>query len=536
MPHFSDSIRRLTLFVAVLSVLSAVSSWHARNATAAPTSQAEIEVLLAKASLLFHSKKEAECLRVLDTVLSKDESNKNALELKALVFKSQNNDDKAAETYLKLIEVTPREKAPPYHFELATVLFKQKKFDEAEKHYTISARKYFNKGTSHFFAGMANTNQKDWVRASKNFGAALLYADASQMKPVARYYLATAQAQTGKSTAAIRNYVRTAFDIKEAGNDSPMAAQFPGLKKNAIETLRTFNQEQFFATATYMQQWDNNVTLMPYTVTTGQQASGKQSLKSVISAVFGYTSSPTKKFQFIPSNTIYTNYNYNYESREMNFFSDTPSFYLFYKPYNRLASGIKIEGTYNMKRQLSVTDGSYKYRPYSFVGDIGPLLRYEALPTVNLGLEVTYKPKRYYRESKEGEDRRTGRGIYTKFSTEFNSEYYWLTPTVTLTFEWDDTLGTSYRSRSYGLNLSNPIDFTDKLTLTPSLDVLSTDYYKVIPNRTELLFTAKTAATYDVNSEWSLLGEASFARNNSTNSASFTYTRAVASLGASYSF
>ncbi|HRK01782.1 MAG TPA: hypothetical protein PLH57_03895 [Oligoflexia bacterium] len=530
MLQFFTSIQRIALILGIFQITLTSS------VQGAPIQQGEVEVLQAKAAILFHSKKESECLKVIDSILEADNTNKNALELRALVFKSQNKNDLAAETYLKLIEITPPEKAAPYHFELGAIRFKQKQLDEAKKHFTASARRGFNKGTSHFFAGMADTSQKNWTSASKNFAASLLYPDAEPMRPVSRFYLATAHAQAGKSTAAIRNYVRTAFDVSESSKKTPGVSQHGDLKKNAVDALKSFNQEQYFVTGTYLQQWDNNVTLMPYTVTTGQQATGKRTLKSIVSVVAGYSSSPTKKFQFVPSNTVYTNYNYNYKSREMNFFSDTPSFYLFYKPYNRFSTGIKAEGTYNMKRQLSTADGSYKYRPYSMTGDFGPLLRYEALPSLNLGYEISYKPKRYYRESKEGEDRRSGRGLYTRFTTEFNSEIEWLTPNVALTFEWDDTLGTSYRSRSYGMNITNPISFTDELTVTPGFDLLSTDYYRAVPTRTELLFTVKSSGQYSLGSNLNLLADISFTRNNSTQSATFTYTRLVASTGLSYSF
>jgi hypothetical protein len=156
---------------------------------------------------------------------------------------------------------------------------------------------------------------------------------------------------------------------------------------------------------------------------------------------------------------------------------------------------------------------------------------------VALAAEVTWRPKKFYLDPTDGDTRRSGGGLFAKLSSELVSESQWIAPLVYVSYEWDHTAGKDYRMTAWGAGISNPVQYNDKLTLSPTLDVVSYDYNETSnPARDDFYLAARVAASYMIDANWSGVGDLGYTINESTNSTSFKYNRFVVSAGASYVF
>lgn len=507
------------------------------NAFAIPNN-GELEVMQTQATLAFHSKQFQQAREHIKSILNSDPNNISALELLALVEKENKNDQEAAKAYLKLIKAGTKEKKPAYAFELGSIRYNQKKINEAKKYFEYSAHYKFNPGVSHFFLGLIDFNEKNFKLARNHFSAALTYSDAQAMEPISRYYLASSYAQIGKSDDAIHNYYEVTNIVAENKNYSndKMTAE---LRRNALKELSALDKQQLFLNATLQAQWDSNVQTNPSEVDNPVARSNQRSLKNVLSAVAGYSSSPTKKIQVAPSFKFYTNYNYNQYARDYNFVTTSGTVYTMFRPYARLAAGLKTEGTFSMKNNLKSTDSreTLRYEKYSLTGDIGPVVKFELTPKVRLSFELTWRPKNFYTDPENGDTRRSGHGIFSRISSDFITDYEEVNPTVYLSYEWDNPIGKTYRVRTFGLGASNPIALHEKFTLTPYLDILFSDYYETLaPKRDDTNVSFRLVGSYAVNEKWNLLADAAYVLNDSSDSTSYKYNRFMGSLGASYNF
>jgi hypothetical protein len=270
--------------------------------------------------------------------------------------------------------------------------------------------------------------------------------------------------------------------------------------------------------------------------------SAQKSMNTVVTATFGYSTSPANSIQLIPSYNFYTNYNFNYLARDFNFMAHSPSLYVLYKPAARFSVGGKAQGTFVMKNDLAPGEDAsrVKYRPFSLVGDIGPVAKYEVSPRLALAAEVYFRPKDYYQDPSGGDSRRSGQGIYAKLSGDLSTGLSWLNLLPYVSFEWDYPEGLLFRSYNYGGGIGDPIQLTDKFILTPYLDLLGSNYYAAVPpafvKRDDFKFTSRLSALYTINSKWTALADLTYINNDSSIDTSYKYNRLLVSGGATYSF
>ena len=522
------------------------------NIWAAVSASADLEVLQANATLQFHSKQTSECLATLKKILDKDPKNVSALELQALTQRQLQQDEEAAKTYEHLLETKAIDKFPAYHFELGSIRYKQKNFAEAKSHFLNAALHQFNPGMSHFFMGVIDFNNKSWRNARNNLAEALTYSDANTMRPITKYYLANTYAQMGKSDAAIRNYgdaygaaapkqtaTTTTSTTEAATTEAPAAGSqmFSDIRKNSIKELRAMDRGNRFLNLSLLSQWDSNVQTNPSDVErNAEEMSGQRTSKGVLSASIGFSTSPTRLFQVTPSYRFFTNYNFNYQTKDFNFMSQTPSLYVMVRPYARFSAGLKAEGTLSMKNFNGTQVSGVSYRKYSQSAEIGPIAKYEVSPTIGLTAEVVWRPKTFFLDPISGDSRRSGHGIFSKLTADFATPLPWISPNAYVSHEWDNTYGKDYRAYTYSLGVANPLSFTEKFTLTPTLDVNYAHYYETVPGRDDVLMSLRVMFNYVFNSHWSGLADLGYTLNESSISATYKYNRVVVSAGASYTF
>lgn len=511
---------------------------HWANAAVSPEGMAELA--LTQATIDYQSGNYGECQSRIKGLLKSNPGNLAALELLALTYRQTKDDKAALRTYEALYNIGGPSKTPAYAFELASIHYKEKRFDEARKYFNVAATANFNGGTSHFYLGLMEFDAKSWKNARHHLTASLTYNDGKTMAPITRYYLASAYAQLGKSDAAIHNYHEAESEIgsAERASNSGIDSTLEGVRKNALKELKSLDKDQRFVNVTLLNQFDSNVQTNPSEVQNPTAQSSQRSLKQVVSASAGYSSSPTRDLQVTPVFNFFTNYNDHYLARDYNFMSFTPSIYALYKPYAKLSAGLKADGTFSMKNTLDVEQSraDLKYRPFSLTGNVGPVVKYELTPRVILGFETYWRPKRFYTDPADGELRRSGGGLFIKTSAEFVTPFWFLNPLAYLSYEWDRTSGKEYRMYAFGGGLSNPLPLTERLTLTASFDIVSTDFNETLPKRDDLNIATRILGSYSINEHWAAIADASYTANNSTISTSYKYNRWVGSAGASYTF
>lgn len=506
----------------------------------AATDSGQIEVLQAQATMQYHAKDYKQCLSILDKVLVADPKNFSALELAALSHKQLKNDDAAEKIYKHLIKIAPKDRRAPYYFDLAMIQYRKKDTKQAHKNFNRAVFGNFNAGTALFYMGMIDANNKKWRDARNNLSASLTYSDAKQFEPVTRYYLATAYSQIGNTTSAIQHYreAQAVIDEKEKSGSKPDATSTE-IRKNILKELQNFDKGSMQLGLSLMSQWDSNVQTNPVSATDPLTNSSKKSAKAVLGVSASGTTSPARMLQGSASYRYFTNYNTHHLARDYNFMSHTGTLIGMVNPGGRFSAGLKSELIFTMKNNLLTEDSrrELKYRPFNTNFDIGPVAKYEVTPRINVSGEVFYRPKWFYLDPASGDSRRTGAGIFSRLSAEFQSPFTFINPLAYASFEWDHPRGKTYRVYAWGGGVSNPVYVTDKLTVTPSLDFVISDYYaEKAQKRDDDYMAYKLAGMYMLNSNWSALADVTFMDNTSSIAASYTYSRITASLGASYAF
>ena len=543
-PAARNAAYKSASFAFLLLAISVVLAISAQPVLAI-SSSSQNEVLQARATLKYHEKDYAGTLELLKQLLAKDPGNISALELQALSERGLQDDQGALRTYRQLLKLADDDKKAPYDFEFAMLLFRHQRPRASRIYFENAANGNFNAGTSRFFMGLIDFKNKEWEAARENFAAALTYPDAKTLTAVSRYYLASAFAQLGKSDDAIRNYylAKQTVDSNEATAwhlrpDAGVDSLSGDIRNNALKELKNLDRGNHFATLSLISQWDSNVQANPSDAPNPVPQSQQRSLKAVVSAMAGLSTSPTRNFQIVPSLRFFTNYNLNLFARSFDFISATPSLLMMYRPYARFSMGMKGEMTYTMQDQIQVgsATATTSYAGYSFTGDVGPLARYELTPTINMTAEISWRPKKFYLDASSGDTRRTGQGGLARISAEHTGGNLF-NPLAYLTYEFDSPVGTTYQFNAIGGGVANSMQLHPKLSITETLDLTSTDYYATVnPERKDFMISVRLSAHYSLSPHWSALVDAGYLRNGSTVPATFQYNRIVASAGATYSF
>lgn len=498
----------------------------------------EQEVLHTRALLDYHSKKYSVAKAKLNKILTANPKSVQALELLALVQKESKEDRQALDTYYKLIAAVAKAKQAPYRFEAGLLEYQLKNYAAAENHLWESAKNGFNPGTSFFFLGLMDFEKQDFKAAMHHFSAALDYKDAEAMKTMSQYYLSLAYSRQGKVDAAVRGYHKTAITVPDVKNDALQKAA-RDLRRNALNELKSFDHHQWMASVTLLGQWDGNVQTNPSDTYNPLASSMQRSWKNAVNLTMGYATSPVRMFQFMPSYRMYTNYNYNTQARDFNFFTHSAGFYLLYKPYNPISVGIKSDATYTMKNNIP-TGASYNkidFRSFSLVADIGLVGRWAFSPRTMFVIEAVGRPKRYYTDPATGVTRRTGSGSLVKVMYDHVSGNRWWNPNGTVSFEWDNTEGKNYMMHAFGASVGDTVDVINKLTATQSFEYLGTSFFKTTnPQRSDEYFAMRTMFAYSFTSSLSAMTDFMYVINDSTIPSIYKYRRILSSVGLTYTF
>lgn len=525
----------------IFSVIAVGLLGHASVATAELENQLEPEYALAV--LDYNAKDFPSALKLLNELQKKAPAAVEILELKAITLKAMKNEKDAANTYRDLVQLKTKEgkdkkEIAPYAFELGVIRYNEKNWKQAEQYLNYSAKNGFNVEVSRFYLGLVQIQTEDWKKAEANLSETVK-SDLDELKPAAYYYLSQVYFKLGAaadgfgSLMSAKSTAQKYIDRDDVAPESKKMAE--QVKAAADATLAPFDKAQRFGTFSLLVGYDSNVLLIPSDSASSSSASGKSTMKSMVSAGYGYASSPLAKLQYVPSVRFNFNKNFNGESSTGEFADTTFSLYLTRDALAPFSYGLKSEATFVFQNQTD-TSGSKKYHLYDNTILFAPYAKWDSSKTWTYAAEIGYRIAKYAGEDSVTQSlRRSGHGLLAKVSAQNKTNRRYFNPTYTLKAEFNSTEGTEYANTLYGVQLINTMRF-GKVDFSQVLEIDKTGYGDSSTDRKDTLFVLSLLASKKIGPRWALLFSGDYSTNSSSDSSTYGYNRYTANVGVGYNF
>ena len=514
------------------------------GAIATPVSPIRAEMIkaheprYAQAVLAYNSRKYQESLKILDQLLKEAPGLVEFLELKALALKSAKNDEESAKTYAALILAKTQARAKPseiapYYFELGVIQFRTKKTQAAQANFQFALKQGFNETASHFFLGMMAFQGANYSGAIVHFEE-VAHSGVADLRGPALFYLGQSYLKISDSSRALASFSEARV-VTEGAKDEVGKA----IHAACLQVLSPLDQSKKFASIALSLSYDSNVQALPNSLD-GTQAINKGSFKNLLQAGYGYMSSPTRNYQWVPNYRLLYNYNYNRESREGEFLNQYFSLYLNRRPLERSAYGFKADTSITFQNQFNDnTLTSATYRLFSVTGGLGAYYRTELTKKVTVYADLTASPQHFFIDSSvtNPKDKRTGMAYSARLNLSHVSLGKLLNPSLHFAYLEQATSGTEFFSRGISAYLSNGLIFSDRLRGSLTLGFTPT-FYTRRPDgiRLDRNYSVSGETAWQINPKWSWVSDFSISYNQSNITAVYEYRRWTLSSGLSYSF
>ncbi|NDF15583.1 hypothetical protein EB061_09725 [bacterium] len=492
----------------------------------------------AQAVLAYNSRKYEESLKILNQLLKESPGLVEFLELKALALKSAKNDEESAKTYAALIVSKTQAKAKPseiapYYFELGVIQFRGKKTQAAAANFEYFLAKGFNEIASRFFLGMIAFQGAMYSKAINHFEE-VARSGVADLRGPALFYLGQSYLKISDSSRALAS-----FSEARAWTEGSKEEVAKAIHTACMQILAPLDQSKKFASIALSLSYDSNVQALPNSLD-GTLAINKGSLKSLLQAGYGYMSSPTRDFQWVPNYRLLYNYNHNRDTKEAEFLNQYFSLYLNRRPLERSAYGFKADTSVTFQNQFNDnTLTSATYRIFSLTGGLGAYYRTEVSKRITLYAEIGGGPQHYFIDSNltDAKDKRSGMGYAARLSLTHVSLGRFLNPSLNLLFNEQSTSGTEFFSRGVAAYLANGMIFNDRFRGSLNLGYAPT-YYTRRPSGTRIdhNYSFSAEASWQLNPKWSWINDFSISYNDSNVPEIYEYRRWTLSSGLSYSF
>jgi Tfp pilus assembly protein PilF len=488
-----------------------------------------LEPMYSEAVLAYNRKNMDEAIRVLDELLKLAPDHVQALELKALSLKSKGDDKRSLQTYARLAKLKPPADRGPYLFEMGVIHNRQKNAAQAKLNFEKALALGFNAETSRLFLGLIAFNSGDMKEASDQLRH-VAGSSSAELRLVGLYYLGLIGFKTGQPSIAT-SQVADALELALTLPDSAIAKD---IRSGAEKMLQPFSRSQWFATLTSLGQYDSNVSQVPTISAFPLGGSGQPTAKLSVIGGLGWMTAPMSTIQWVPSYRFSYNRNFASAARGYEFFINTASMFLNYRPLARTTGGLKLEGNFAFQNQLlSATDASsgYVFRKFSLGGDLGPYVRHQLGSQSRVELELLFRPQRYY-----GSPSLSGSSVLSRLSYRGEPIHALLNPGVSASFESRGAESADFRFRAYSLGLANLMRLKGLNTVTASVDLTLTSYPEASASRSDRTIGPRLSWLKVLTPKWSLLADLSLTWNKSTIPESYSYNRLQAGAGVSRSF
>jgi len=486
-----------------------------------------------EAILAYNGRKYKEAIRILDTITRRSPGHLASLEMLALLRKAEGDDKGSLTTYQKLLKAKPPEERGPYHFEVATLLFKKKNFDKARNFFTYALRRNFNEVACHFFLGLIDLGAKRFNSASNHFRA-VVGSGNHEYRVAAHYYLGVAQFQLGAGTEGTSEIL----EARDRARNFPKSALAQQVSKASIEALKPQEGSRWFGTFSAIGQIDSNVQLTPDSVP-DTQGSGKSSPKFTLSGSAGRMSSPLDTWQWAPSFTAVLNRNLNSQAAEAQFITSSLTLFLNYRPLAANNWGVKFSGSSTFQFLLDgVSDGSGAYAPFSYSGDIGPFLKFRLAPNWKLAFETGFRPQSFLTDETTGTAQRTGNSYFARTALRTDSGLNsWLKPELSVSGEYLNTNGVDFRGTNFAFDLSNTLRILGRDALSFGANLQLVNYPdRADGARADTTLGVRASYVMPISTTFAFLADINWSKNISTVPSLFSYSKFISGVGINVSF
>ncbi|MBS1958177.1 MAG: hypothetical protein JST80_01770 [Bdellovibrionales bacterium] len=481
----------------------------------------------AEAVIAYNRKQTQKTLEILDGLIKESPKNIEYLELKALTLKGTDQPEKSFEVYKRLYQVSQPKDRGPYAFELASVLDKEGRHEEAKKLFQKSIDLGFNVGAANLYLGLTNYNTNNFSDAERNFTVAA-NSGIQDIELIARYYLGITYFKLNNGPQAIQELVDVQRITKRRGKND--------LSKNIADAttkmLEPFSLGQWFGNVALLTQYDSNVQQLPSGVTNQVAGSNPSTMKMNFSGGGGYMSAPLDTIQWVAGYRATYNYNFNQGTKGFQYFTNNASLYFNYMTLARTSGGLKFESNFTFQNSLVDslnTNSGYQYQKYSFNGGGGAYFRHQLDRTWRLESEANLRSQTFYIDPNL-----SGTDYNLRVTVRNDATNRFLNPGFTATYETNATNGIEFYYGAWGLGISNAMNVGSQIVITQSIDYLSSNYSKSTLARKDKNYSFHIGMSKILSLKLSLLADLSYIKNSSTVDASYTYDRLMTSVGLGY--
>jgi tetratricopeptide (TPR) repeat protein len=487
----------------------------------------QVESTYSEAVLDYNRQQSDEALKLLDKVLAVQPNHVQSLELKALILKTDKKNSEALGVYVRLLKLKAGNDRGPYCFEIGEILNRMGRLSEAAAYFEASIKLKFNIEAAQLYLGIIYFNSGNPKKAEVNFKA-IEFHGLPEMKVVAHYYLGMIYLKWGYSYKGTQEL----YQAKEEAAGAPDNKTAKDTGDAADHVLDSYRKGTFFTSFTGLFQYDTNISSVPSTSGPQAEATNNATAQFKLSGGFGYISPSLDTIQFVPSYQASWNYNFNPQTKQFEFFTNSASLYLNYKPLAQTTGGLKTSGNFIFNNQptlASAPAGASVYSEYSFTGSIGPYIKSQITPELQVGWEFDVGPQDYFSAPLSGTD------YQTRFSAQMETRSIWLNPGAFVLLDNDSTTNYQYAFRSVGWELSDTFRPTIRDTVILALDFNTYSYYLSNPSRVDTTWNPRLSVLHSINDKWSILGDLGYTSNISSIPSTYAYTRFVVGAGISRS-
>jgi tetratricopeptide (TPR) repeat protein len=527
----------LGLGAGVFALLLAASPLHALVPP-------DVEPRYGAAVLAFHAKDYNGSVRMLDEVLSRYPKQTEATELKALALKGLGRNAEAISLFKELIAHSKSEDSADsaYRFELGTLYYRQKSWNEAQTYLGHAIARKFNVEAARYLMGTIEYLKKDYARAERHFQLAL-GEPGNALKGPAHLYLAELSNLTNDQANTIFHYYRAKQLASEQLSDPAADAEGKDLAKQVVASVDrivgTLDKPTLFGSLGILTGYDSNVLFTPADVASPSAGpSGRGSFRQFLTGELGYMTSPLQDFQFVPLYRASWNYNFNRSVAAGEFFLNDLSLLAAYKPLSKASFGVRLGAVGTFRYTTDPATGSQRYRTYNLIASVAPFVKLALGSRWSLIGSLSASPQRFFQDSETS-------ALYFKSGAAYSAEvvlrqdrgHTLVNPMFALRGNLRYTKGQEFRGRGLELEAGNVFYISDKTSLVGFANV-STQSFTERPDgsRFDTALSLGGELSYRIASQVSLFGNVEYVKNNSNVEIPYAFSRLLLNVGATYRF
>ncbi len=482
----------------------------------------------AEAIVAYHRKQTKEALKILDELIKDSPKNIEYLEMKALTLKGTGDEKSSLQVYQQLYEAKSDAERGPYAFEIASLLNKQNRFEEAKPYLEKAVELNFNAGVANLLLGIGNFNANRFTESQVNFDN-VAGVGIPEIELVAQYYKSLSFFKLYLSTRGVQEVLEARDMARVLLRKNPQNANGKNILDASEKMLEPFKKGQWFGNASFSTQYDSNIQQIPVGVANTQATNTSSTVKENILAGIGYMTAPANLVQIVAGYRASYNKNFNSETKRFEYFTNNASVFFNYRPLARTSFGLKVEGNFMFQNSpIDPSDAAslYEFQKFNSTYGGGGFVRYQLTDYWRLDADANYREQKYY----EDDDQSGSNTNYSLALRKMASDRY-INPGFSVVYETNNANGTSVHYKAYGFGVNNVMNFPALLTVTQGIDFLSTSYDRLSPSRDDQNLSFRLGAMKFITPKISVNADLNYIKNTSSLPDSYSYNRFMTSVG-----